>query len=197
MEKEIAAWLLSGQSAIFYYSVIFFLMFLESSFFPFPSEVVMIPAGYLAFSQKLNLGWAIFWGISGSVAGAWLNYFLADKFGRRLLLKFLKEKHLIAVEKFFAKHGHVSTFSGRLLPVVRQYISFPAGLARMHPGKFTFYTALGAGIWVSFLAGIGYFVGWQQKVWQHYLYWGEAGIAFFLLLFFAFYFFFLVRRRGK
>jgi len=151
------------------YVGIFILMFLESSFFPFPSEVVMIPAGYLAYQGKMNLEIAIIIGILGSIAGAWLNYFLADKFGRKLLLKFVKERRLKAVEIFFEKHGHISTFNGRLIPVVRQYISFPAGLAKMHPAKFTIYTGLGAGIWIIILALLGYFLGQNQQLIHKYL----------------------------
>lgn len=150
------------------YVGIFVLMFLESSFFPFPSEIIMIPAGYLAYQGKMNLMLIIGIGILGSVAGAWLNYFLADRFGRKLLLKFLKEHHLKMVEDFFEKHGHISTFNGRLIPVIRQYISFPAGLAKMNPLKFTLYTGLGAGIWITILAFLGYFLGQNEALIYEY-----------------------------
>jgi membrane protein DedA with SNARE-associated domain len=151
------------------YIGIFLLMFLESSFFPFPSEVVMIPAGYLAYQGKMSLILAITIGILGSITGAWFNYFLADKFGRKLLLKFLKEHHLKRVEDFFDKHGHISTFNGRLIPVIRQYISFPAGLAKMNPLKFTLYTNAGAGIWITILTLLGYFLGQNQELIHRYL----------------------------
>jgi membrane protein DedA with SNARE-associated domain len=151
------------------YIGIFLLMFLESSFFPFPSEVVMIPAGYLAYQGKMSLILAITIGILGSITGAWFNYFLADKFGRKLLLKFLKEHHLKRVEDFFDKHGHISTFNGRLIPVIRQYISFPAGLAKMNPLKFTLYTNAGAGICITILTLLGYFLGQNQELIHRYL----------------------------
>ena len=151
------------------YLGIFILMFLESSFFPFPSEVIMIPAGYLAYQGKINLLLVIIIGIMGSLAGAWLNYFLADKFGRKLLLRFFKEKRLGQVENFFEKHGHISTFNGRLIPIVRQYISFPAGLAKMNPLKFTLYTTLGAGIWITILTFLGYFLGQNEQLIHQYL----------------------------
>ncbi len=151
------------------YLGIFVLMFLESSFFPFPSEIIMIPAGYLAFKGSLDLGLIILAGVLGSIGGAWLNYFIADKFGRRILLKFVKEHRLNSVEKFFRRHGHISTFNGRLIPLVRQYISFPAGLAKMAPVKFTVYTALGAGIWVGFLSLLGYFIGQNEQLIGEYL----------------------------
>ncbi len=144
------------------YFGIFVLMFLESSFFPFPSEVVMIPAGYLVYLGEMNLFLVILVGILGSLCGAWLNYLLASRFGRRIVLRFLKKHHLKMVEDFFEKHGHISTFNGRLIPVVRQYISFPAGLARMNGWKFSLYTGLGAGIWICILVALGYFLGQNE-----------------------------------
>jgi len=149
-------------------------MFLESSFFPFPSEVVMIPAGYLAFQGKMNLIAAIFFGIFGSLAGAVFNYYLAVKLGRPLLEKYgryilLKPETLDKLEAFFRKHGEISTFSGRLIPGIRQYISLPAGLSRMHLGRFALYTGLGAGIWVTVLALLGYFVGKNEDLVGQYL----------------------------
>jgi len=151
------------------YFGIFALMFLESSFFPFPSEVVMIPAGYLAFKGEMSLLLVILFGVAGSIAGAWLNYLLALKFGRRFIKKIMSESKIDALEKFFLKHGHISTFTGRLIPAIRQYISFPAGLARMDGWKFTIYTALGAGIWATILTMLGYYLGANQDLLQKYL----------------------------
>jgi membrane protein DedA with SNARE-associated domain len=156
------------------YIGIFALMFLESSFFPFPSEVVMIPAGYLAYKGEMNLFLAVFSGILGSVAGAVFNYILAFKLGRAFLIKygkylFIKEETLEKLEDFFQKHGHISTFNGRLIPGIRQYISLPAGIAKMHMGKFIAYTALGAGIWVVVLALLGYFLGQNEELIHKYL----------------------------
>ena len=153
----------------FGYIGIFLLMFLESSFFPFPSEVVMIPAGYLAYKGEMNLGLVLFFGISGSLAGAWFNYFLAHKFGRGFLLKIINQEKVTKLEEFFDKHGHISTFTGRLIPGIRQYISFPAGLAKMDYKKFTIYTILGAGIWVVILTMLGYFIGENQELIHKYL----------------------------
>ncbi|MEA2049228.1 MAG: DedA family protein [Campylobacterota bacterium] len=156
------------------YIGIFIMMFLESSFFPFPSEVVMVPAGYLAAKGDMNIFIAIFSGIAGSLAGAVFNYFLAVKYGRAFLSKYgkyvlIKEETLEKMENFFAKHGHISTFSGRLIPAVRQYISLPAGLARMNLWKFSLYTSLGAGIWVIILTLLGYFIGHNQELISEYL----------------------------
>jgi membrane protein DedA with SNARE-associated domain len=164
---EIVNFIVDSVSALGYFGI-FILMFLESSFFPFPSEVVMVPAGYLASKGEMNLYLAIFSGILGSVAGAWFNYLIAYKWGRAALLRFLKEHHLEKLEKFFEKHGEISTFNGRLLPGIRQYISFPAGLAKMNPLKFTLFTAFGAGIWVSILALLGYFIGENSELISKY-----------------------------
>lgn len=146
------------------YLGIFAMMFLESSFFPFPSEVVMIPAGYLAYKGEMNAIIAVIMGILGSLAGALFNYYLALKFGRIFILKFGKyfffsEKTMNQMEAFFKAHGEISTFIGRLITVVRQYISLPAGLAKMNLAKFCFYTSLGAGIWVIILTILGYYIG--------------------------------------
>jgi len=156
------------------YSGIFIMMFLESSFFPFPSEVVMIPAGFLVFKGEMNLFLVIISGVLGSLIGALFNYYLAVKFGRVFLLKYgkyflFKEQTLNKMEMFFTNHGVISTFSGRLIPAVRQYISFPAGLAKMNLLQFTIYTSLGAGIWVVILTMLGYFIGENQAMIDEYL----------------------------
>jgi len=156
------------------YMGIFFMMFLESSFFPFPSEVVMIPAGYLAYKGEMNIYIVIGTGVAGSLAGALFNYYLAIKFGRVILIRygkyvFIKEHTILKMENFFDKHGSISTFSGRLIPAVRQYISFPAGLARMNLALFSLYTSLGAAIWVVILTLLGYFIGDNQVLIKEYL----------------------------
>lgn len=143
------------------YLGIFIMMFLESSFFPFPSEVVMIPAGVLAYRGEMNIYLAILCGILGSLSGALFNYYLALRMGRVFIIKygkyvFFSEKSMQKMESFFQKHGHISTFVGRLLPAIRQYISLPAGIARMDLKKFCIFTSLGAGIWVCILSLIGY-----------------------------------------
>jgi len=151
------------------YFGIFALMFLESSFFPFPSEVVMIPAGYLAFQGDMSLSLVLVSGITGSLAGAWFNYLLAAKFGRGFLSKIISHEKIDKLEEFFANHGHISTFTGRLIPGIRQYISFPAGLAKMDGIKFSIYTTLGAGIWATILTMLGYYLGANQELIHTYL----------------------------
>ena len=156
------------------YLGIFIMMFLESSFFPFPSEVVMIPAGYLAYKGEMNIYFVIFFGILGSLAGALFNYYLALKLGRRFLMRYgkyilISEDTILKMEDFFNKHGHISTFFGRLIPVVRQYISLPAGLSRMNLFVFSIFTSLGAGIWVAILAFLGYYLGGNEELIKEYL----------------------------
>lgn len=145
------------------------LMFLESSFFPFPSEVVVPPAGYLAWKGEMNLLLVILSGIAGSILGGIFNYWIAVKWGRPFFEKygkyfFVTHESLDKAELFFSKHGHISTFTGRLIPVIRQYISLPAGLARMPMGQFCLYTGLGSGVWVVILALTGYFLGSNQEL---------------------------------
>jgi membrane protein DedA with SNARE-associated domain len=146
------------------YPGIVILMFVESSFIPFPSELVIPPAGYLISQNQMSWTGVVLSGTLGSVLGAIFNYGLAVVLGRPFLLAYGKyfgvsQKRFMKGEEFFLRHGSISTFIGRLVLGVRQYISFPAGLCRMSLAKFSFYTALGAGIWVSILTYIGYFVG--------------------------------------
>ena len=153
---------------------IFLLMFLESTFFPFPSEIIMIPAGYLAYKGEMNVYIVVLVGILGSVAGALFNYYLAMHFGRKFILKygkyfFIKEETLDKLEAFFIKHGDLSTFNGRLIPGIRQLISLPAGLAKMNIAKFSLYSGLGAGIWVIVLVALGYLLGSNEELISEYL----------------------------
>ncbi|MDA3049140.1 DedA family protein [Campylobacter sp. JMF_15 NE4] len=151
------------------YFGIFAMMFLESSFFPFPSEVVMIPAGYLASKGEMSFAIAFACGLAGSVAGAVFNYYLCYFFGRKFIDKFGKfigvtNEKFAKFEAFFNKHGEISTFNCRLIPGIRQYISLPAGLAKMNLARFCTFTALGAGIWVLILMLLGYFIGENQEL---------------------------------
>jgi membrane protein DedA with SNARE-associated domain len=146
------------------YPGITLLMAIESSFFPFPSEVVLPPAGYLAAQGRMSAPLALGAGLLGSLIGATFNYYLAVALGRPLLHRYhryllIRETSLDRAEAFFRRHGEISTFVGRLIPVIRQLISLPAGLARMRLGRFVLYTALGAGIWCAILTFIGWYVG--------------------------------------
>ena len=152
------------------YWVIMLLMAIESSFIPFPSEVVVPPAAYKAATTgELNVFLVVFFATVGAVIGALVNYFLALYLGRPLVYRFAESRigHMCLIdrekvekaERYFDEYGAVGTFFGRLVPAVRQLISIPAGLARMGLGRFMFYTMLGAGIWNSILAGMGWYIG--------------------------------------
>ena len=146
------------------YAGIFVMMFVESTFFPFPSEVAMVPAGYLAFHGKMDPFVATLMGLLGSLAGAYFNYFFARAAGLPFLQRygkyfFVPAQKLERATAAFQRHGEIATFICRMIPVVRQLISVPAGIARMGLARFGFYTGLGAGIWVAILTGFGWFVG--------------------------------------
>jgi membrane protein DedA with SNARE-associated domain len=169
---ELIDWLLITIGALGYPGI-FLLMAMESSVIPIPSELVMPPAGYLAQQGQMNMLVAILCGTAGSLAGAYANYFAARYLGRPLLLKYGKyvwitEKKFAKVERFFRAHGEVSTFVGRLLPVVRDLISLPAGLSGMNHVKFSLYTLAGAGLWVTVLTCIGYFIGMNRELIMRY-----------------------------
>lgn len=156
------------------YLGIFLLMTIESSFIPFPSEIVLIPAGYLASSGQMNIFAIMGSALGGSLIGAFINYYLALLLGRKMLKKygkyfFIKESAVDKMDAYFAKHGHISTFIGRLIPGIRQLISIPAGLARMDLATFSIFTTLGAGIWAFILVMLGYFIGENQELIDTYL----------------------------
>lgn len=170
--QQLIDWLVATIGAMGYPGI-FILMAMESSVFPVPSELVMPPAGYLANRGEINIWFAILTGTLGSLVGAYANYYAAHWLGRPLILKYGKyvwitEEKFAKVEIFFHKHGEISTFIGRLLPVVRHLISLPAGLAGMHHGKFAFYTTAGAFFWVTILTWLGYFIGQNQELIMRY-----------------------------
>ncbi|MCM1484467.1 MAG: DedA family protein [Muribaculaceae bacterium] len=145
-------------------------MIVESSFIPFPSEVIVPPAAYLACtSHEVNVWVILLLATVGALIGALINYYLSVWIGRPIVYRFANSKigHacLITQEKvehaeaYFDRHGAVSTFVGRLIPAVRQLISIPAGLAKMNIVKFITFTGLGALVWNSILAALGYWLG--------------------------------------
>ena len=177
------------------YWVIMLLMAIESSFIPFPSEVVVPPAAYKAATTgELNVFLVVLSASVGACIGALVNYYLARYLGRPLVYRFAESRlgHICLIdrakvekaERYFDEHGAVGTFFGRLVPAVRQLISIPAGLARMGLGRFLLYTTLGATIWNSILAGMGWYIGHyysgqlEEKVAQ---YSGELKIAMLVL----------------
>lgn len=169
---EIVSWLVTTIGTLGYPGI-FILMAMESSVIPIPSELVMPPAGYLAQQGEMNAVVAILCGTFGSLVGAYANYMAARYLGRPLIIKYGKyvwitEEKFAKVERYFLTHGEISTFIGRLLPVVRHLISLPAGLSGMNHIKFSLYTLLGAGIWCSILTWIGYIIGQNQELIMKY-----------------------------
>ncbi len=149
------------------YLGIFIMTLVEGTFVPIPSEVTMIPAGYLVATGEFKLWLVLLCGILGTLSGALLNYFIAYYYGRQIVMKYGKyflftPEKLQYIEKFFQVHGPISTFIGRIVPGLKHFISFPAGLAKMNIRLFCLYTGIGGGLWVSILVFLGYFIGKNQ-----------------------------------
>jgi membrane protein DedA with SNARE-associated domain len=161
--QSVVDWYMANLS----YFTVFLLMVVESSFIPFPSEVVVPFAAYKSAEGGMNVFLVVLAATLGALVGALVNYYLAKYLGRPLVYKFagskigkillLSEEKVLHAEDYFNRNGNVSTFIGRLVPAVRQLISIPAGLARMNMRNFIIFTVAGAGIWNIILAVIGYF----------------------------------------
>lgn len=155
---------------------VFVFMAIESSFIPFPSEVVVPPAAFLSMMEDnpMNIVLVVIVATLGADLGALINYYLARWLGRPLVYRFADSRigHMCLIdrekvenaENFFREHGASSTFFGRLVPAVRQLISIPAGLAGMNIGRFLIFTTLGAGVWNSVLVLLGYFIHTQTDL---------------------------------
>ena len=164
--EELYLWIADNMN----YGVITLFMAIESSFIPFPSEIIIIPAAYIAINQgTLSLPLIVLFGTIGAILGALVNYGLAYWLGRPIIHKFADTKlsHMLLIDRpgvekaeaYFAEHGAVGTFVGRLIPAIRQLISIPAGLAKMSMPKFLLFTFLGAAIWNTILAALGAIFG--------------------------------------
>lgn len=162
--EQVTSWYMDNMN----YGTVTLLMVVESSFIPFPSEVVVPPAAYKALEEgsNMNIVLVVVFATLGAIIGALINYFLSLWLGRPIIYKFvetrfgkmclLDKQKVEKAEKYFDKHGKSSTFIGRLVPGIRQLISIPAGLAKMNIATFVCFTALGAGIWNIILALLGY-----------------------------------------
>lgn len=172
------------------YAGVFILMALESTVLPVPSELVLIPAGYLAQKGEMNFLAIVLASTVGSLAGASLNYAFALWVGRPFLERygryfFVRPALLHKTDAFFVKHGAVSTFTGRLVPGIRHLISLPAGLTRMNFATFSFYTCLGAGLWSVVLTLMGYVIGDNEALIAANLPLVVGGLVAFVALFIA------------
>lgn len=156
------------------YLGIFIMTLVEGTFVPIPNEITLIPAGYLAAKEVMNVPLLLICAILGNLVGALLNYFLAYYYGRRLITRygkyfFMSEERLAVLEGFFKKHGPVSVFLGRLLPGIKHVISFPAGLAKMDLKTFCVYTFVGGAMWIVVLVSLGYFIGINEHKIEKYM----------------------------
>lgn len=189
------------------YLFVFVFMVIESSFIPFPSEVVVPPAAYLACTNAgagsdMNIFMVVIFATLGALVGAFINYFLALWIGRPVVYAFADSRvgHMLMInrekvekaEAYFDKHGAISTFIGRLIPAIRQLISIPAGISRMNIGQFAIFTFLGALVWNSVLAALGYWLSTtvspdqlfdKVEEYNRYLTWCGYGIALVCLVF--------------
>lgn len=168
MLHDLVNWLLNTVG-VWGYPGIFILMAMESTVLPVPSELVLIPAGYLAHQGEMNIWLILLAATTGTWLGASINYVLALWVGRPFLEKygkyfFVRPALLHKTDEFFAKHGAISTFTGRLVLGIRHLISIPAGLARMNFAKFSFYTCLGGALWSLILILMGYFIGGNEQL---------------------------------
>jgi len=191
------------------YTSITILMAVESSFIPFPSEVVIPPAAYIASKpdSHLNIFLVVLFGTLGALIGAFINYFLALWLGRPIMyrladskvgkLLLLSSDKIKKAEEYFNNHGKISTFIGRLIPGIRQLISLPAGLARMNLFSFTLYTALGAIVWNVILALVGYIAHGQADLINEYSHELSVIILVLLALVVLFYLIKFLRKRSK
>ncbi len=169
------------------YGGIFVMMMLESTVLPVPSELVLIPAGYLAHQGQMNLWLIVLSATLGSLLGASINYAFALWVGRPFLQRwgryfFVRPELLDKTDHFFKKYGAISTFTGRLIPGIRHLISLPAGLTRMNLGQFALYTCLGAALWSLILTLFGYFLGGNQALIKEYQHFITVGVIAFVVL---------------
>lgn len=171
--EAFAAWLVEFVHG-FGYTGIFIMAFLESTFVPIPSEVTMIPAGYLVHQGQMNVFLVLISSTAGAIGGALANYWIAYYYGRRFLYAygkylFFDHSKMQKLDTFFARHGEVSTLTGRLVPGLRHVISFPAGLAHMDIKKFSMYTGVGGGLWMATLVLVGYLIGGNKHLVHKYM----------------------------
>lgn len=171
--EAIAQWLVDFVHQFGYWGI-FIMAFLESTFVPIPSEVTMIPAGYLVHQGQMNAVVVLLSSIVGAIGGSLANYYIAFHYGRRFLYRygkylFFDHDKMNKLDTFFASHGEISTLTGRLIPGLRHVISFPAGLAHMNLKKFILYTGVGGGLWMITLVLVGYLIGGNKELVRYYM----------------------------
>lgn len=174
------------------YIGLFILMFFGNVLVPVPVEIILIPAGYLVQQGEMNLWLVLLSVIAGDICGSLFSYTMAYHFGRKFLFHFGKyvfftPDKLELLDKFFASHGEISTLTGRLVPGLRHFMAFPAGLSHMNVKKFTLYTGVGGGLWMSTLILVGYMIGGNKELVKQYMPYVEAvviiGVAVMVILY--------------
>src|SRR5262245_39819811 len=170
MVERIFDWIL-GMARAWGYPGIFIAMAIESTIIPLPSELVLIPAGYLVSKGEMSGSAVVLCGAFGSLVGAVANYAVSLWLGRPIMERIgryvlVTPDKLDAAERYFARHGEITTFVGRLIPGIRHLISIPAGVARMNFARFSLYTTIGAGVWSAVLVVVGYWVGASEDLWR-------------------------------
>jgi len=156
------------------YIGLFVLMFFGNALVPIPVEAIMIPAGYLVQQGNMNLIGVMASAILGDISGSLFSYYIAYHFGRRFLFAygkyfFFSHDKVEMLDRFFASHGEISVLTGRLIPGLRHFMAFPAGLSHMRVKKFVAYTGIGGGLWMSILVLVGYLIGGNKTLVRHYM----------------------------
>lgn len=182
------------------YLGIFIMTFIESTFVPIPAEVTLIPAGYLVHQGELNGYIVLLVSSLGTLGGSLANYYIAYFFGRKLFTTkgkyfFINTNKLKKIETFFANHGAISVFTGRFLPGIKHFISFPAGLAKMDIKKFSLYSFAGGAIWCAILIYLGYVIGENETLIKKYL--KQINILLVILVSLLVIYYLYRRKRGK
>lgn len=156
------------------YLGVFIMTFIESTFIPIPAEITLIPAGYLVQQGHMHGIFVLIISTLGTLAGSLTNYYIARHWGRKLFISkgkyfFMNSSKLEKMEQFFLNHGAISVFTGRFLPGIKHFISFPAGIARMNLRSFCLYTSAGGAIWCFVLIALGYIIGENESMIKKYL----------------------------
>ena len=180
MVETFASWLVDIVGALGYPGL-FLAMGLGNMLVPIPVETIMIPAGYLVEQHQMNVWLVLASAILGDISGSLISYYIARHFGRRFLFAygkyvFFSHDKIEALERFFKSHGEISVLTGRLVPGLRHFMAFPAGLSHMHVKKFMIYTGVGGGLWSGILVLVGYIIGGEKTLVKHYMPYIEGAI---------------------
>jgi len=178
--ETFASWLVDVVQGLGYIGL-FVTMFFGNALVPIPVEAIMIPAGYIVQQGEMSLFGVMASAIFGDIGGSLFSYYIARHFGRRFLFAygkylFFTHDRIEMLDRFFASHGEISVLTGRLVPGLRHFMAFPAGLSHMNVKKFVIYTGVGGGLWMSILVLVGYIIGGNKALVRHYMPYVEGAI---------------------